>query len=38
MNKAPAKPLTPKQKAEIDKSVKLTVQKYRKTLLRLANT
>jgi len=32
------KPLTPQQKADIEKSVKLTVKKYRKTLLRLSTT
>lgn len=30
--------LTPQQKAEIDRAVKRTVKRYRKTLLRLALT
>gem|GEM_PF-2038168 len=35
---APIKQLTPRQKVQIEKSVKLTVKKYRKTLVRLAST
>lgn len=30
--------LTPQQKAEVEKAVKLTVKKYSKTLIRLAAT
>ena len=30
--------LTPTQKKNVEKSVKLTVKKYRKTLIRLAST
>lgn len=32
------KNLTPQQKKNVEQSVKLTVKKYRKTLLRLAST
>ena len=32
------KKLTPQQKAEVEKAVKLTVKKYKKTLVRLAST
>lgn len=36
---APAiKSLTPRQKAQVEQAVKLTVKKYRKTLIRLAST
>lgn len=32
------KPLTPRQKKTVEQSVKLTVKKYRKTLIRLSST
>jgi hypothetical protein len=35
---ATIKQLTPKQKSDIEKSVKLTVKKYRATLVKLAQT
>lgn len=35
---APIKKLTPTQKKTVEQSVKLTVKKYRKTLIRLAST
>jgi hypothetical protein len=30
--------LTPEQRAEVERAVKLTVKKYRKTLIKLAST
>jgi len=38
MNKAQIDKLTEKQKITVEKAVKLTVKKYRKTLIRLAST